>query len=174
MEKVNIVAVVGKSNSGKTTLLEQLVAVLTRKGYQIGTVKHAHSKLKMDTPGKDSWRHRQAGAAATLVLSDDQVVLIKDDQHSPLEKMLTYLADQDLILVEGFKHMNIPKIEVFRKDGPHKKPLYLDPEIGQSNTIKALVTDDAVTVKDIPVFELNDINTVADFIETRYLSKEVM
>lgn len=161
--KPKIITIVGKSNSGKTTLLEKLIALLTRRGYRIGSVKHAHDGFEMDTEGKDSWRHRKAGAAATLVITQDKIAMTKDDKTGDIEKMARYLSDMDIILAEGFKRQNLPKIEVFRKDGLHENPLCMtDP------TLMAFVTD-SDHAPGVPVFGLEDIHEIADFIESNFL-----
>ncbi len=160
-----IITIVGKSDSGKTTLLEKLIAVLVRRGHRIGTVKHAHEGFDMDREGKDSWRHRKAGSTATLVISEDRIALIKDDRSDYQVKMRTYLSDVDIILAEGFKRQNLPKIEIFRISAGHKEPLCLN----DPNLI-AFVTDSEYR-PDVPVFGLEDIDRIADFIETSYLKK---
>lgn len=163
--KTDILTIVGKSDSGKTTLLEKLVAELTRRGYRIGTVKHAHDGFEMDTKGKDSWRHRKAGAHAVLVITEDRVAMVRDDRTSPIEKMQTYLLGVDIILAEGFKSQKLPKIEVFRTAGRHKEPLCM-----QDDTLIAFVTDSDFR-PDVPLFGLEDIGGLADFIEENHLRK---
>ena len=157
--KIKIITIVGKSNSGKTTLLEKVIALLTDKGYKIGSVKHAHDGFEMDKEGKDSWRHRKAGAGATLVISKDKIAMVKDDSTNYIEKMQSYLSDMDIILAEGFKKQALPKIEVFRIDSGHKEPLCMADE-----NLIAFVTDSNYK-PDVPVFGLEDINSIVDFIE---------
>ncbi len=161
--KTKIVTIVGKSNSGKTTLLEKLIAKLTQRGYKIGSVKHAHDGFEMDKEGKDSWRHRKAGAGATLVITQKKVALVKDDHTSYIEKMRSYLSDMDIIIAEGFKKQHLPKIEVFRTKSVHKQPLCMEDE-----NLVAFVTDSDYN-PDVPVFGLEDISEIADFIELNYL-----
>ncbi|HKJ97335.1 MAG TPA: molybdopterin-guanine dinucleotide biosynthesis protein B [Desulfotignum sp.] len=158
-----IISIAGKSNSGKTTFLEKLIAELTGKGYRIGSVKHTHDGFELDKKGKDSWRHKNAGASATLVVTDKSIALIKDDLRPDIEKMQFYLSDMDLILAEGFKRQPLPKIEIFRAAGPHARPLCLD-----SPDLIAFVTDSAFAPK-VPVFGLEDAAGVASFIEKQYL-----
>ncbi|MBU1344703.1 MAG: molybdopterin-guanine dinucleotide biosynthesis protein B [Proteobacteria bacterium] len=158
-----IIAIVGKSNSGKTTLLEKLIAHLTQRGYKIGTVKHAHDGFEMDKEGKDSWRHRQAGAKATLVITKTKVAMVKDDNTEDIEKMSAYLWDMDIILAEGFKRQDLPKIEIFRTQSSHKNPLCMADE-----NLIAFVTD-SNHMPDVPVFGLEDIKGLSDFIEQNFL-----
>ncbi|MFO7911851.1 MAG: molybdopterin-guanine dinucleotide biosynthesis protein B [Desulfotignum sp.] len=159
----SIISIAGKSNSGKTTFLEKLIAELTGKGYRIGSVKHTHDGFNLDNKGKDSWRHKKAGASATLVVTDNKIAMVKDDLRSDIEKMQDYLSDMDLILAEGFKRQPLPKIEVFRADGPHAHPLCLD-----SPDLIAFVTDSAFA-PNVPVFGLEEVAAVASFIENQYL-----
>ena len=152
--KKKIITIVGKSNSGKTTLLEKVIALLTDKGYKIGSVKHAHDGFEMDKEGKDSWRHRKAGAGATLVISKNKVAMVKDDSTSYIEKMQSYLSDMDIILAEGFKKQALPKIEIFRTDSGHNEPLCM-----ADKDLIAFVTDSNYK-PDVPIFGLEDINNI--------------
>jgi len=163
--KTKIITIVGKSNSGKTTLLEKLIPHLTKRGYKIGSVKHAHDGFEMDKKGKDSWRHRKAGANATLVISENKVAIVKDDKQDYIKKMRSYLFDMDIVLAEGFKKQKLPKIEVFRKESVHKKPLCLDDE-----NLIAFVTNSNYK-PDVPLFGLEDIHQIADFIELNFLKR---
>ena len=109
-----VVSVVGKSESGKTTVLERLVQELNSRGYQVATIKHAPHGTSFDEPGKDSWRHVKAGSRATVVSSPDNIVLVKPVScDCPLEEIVRLLGeDYDIILTEGFKEGSAPKIEV--------------------------------------------------------------
>jgi len=168
--KPEIVTIVGKSNSGKTTLLERVVACLSLKGYKIGSAKHTHCGFDIDKKGKDSWRHRKSGTHATLMVTDDQAIMIKDDHRSPVEKMADYLHDTDLIIAEGFKSQDLPKIEVYRKQSSHKIPLFMETDSNGSQTTIAFVTDSDFPA-DVPTFGLDDIEIIADFIECHFLKK---
>ncbi|MBU8850159.1 MAG: molybdopterin-guanine dinucleotide biosynthesis protein B [Desulfobacterales bacterium] len=161
--KPKIITIVGKSNSGKTTFLEKLIFLLTDRGYKIGSVKHAHDGFEMDKEGKDSWRHRKAGARASLVITQNEAAVVKDDKTGYIEKMRSYLSDMDLILAEGFKKQNLPKIEVFRTGSVHKEPLCMEDE-----NLIAFVTDSDYK-PEVPLFGLEDINQTADFIESNFL-----
>lgn len=164
-KKPEIITIVGKSNSGKTTLAEKLIANMTGRGYKIGSVKHTHCGFDLDQKGKDSWRHKKAGAKTTLVITDEQVAMVKDDKRESVEKMQSFLFDMDLILAEGFKGLDLPKIEVFRAQAGHKEPIFLNDE-----NLVALVTDLNINSKS-PVFGLEDISLVSDLIETLFLKK---
>ena len=161
--KPKIITIVGKSNSGKTTFLEKLIALLTQRGYKIGSVKHAHDGFEMDKEGKDSWRHRKAGARTTLVIAQNEVAIIKDDKTSSIEKMKSYLSDMDLILAEGFKKQILPKIEIFMSQSVHKEPFCMEDE-----NLIAFVTDSDYR-PDVPLFGLEDIRQIANFIESNFL-----
>lgn len=158
-----IVLIVGKSNSGKTTLVEKLIQELKQRGYTIGSVKHTHDKFDFDKEGKDSWRHKKAGADATLVVTDTRVALVRDDERPYLEKMQDYLSGTHIIIAEGFKTQALPKIEIFRTASPHNAPLCLD----DPNLI-AFVTDSDIR-PGVPVFGLEEIGGLADFIESAFL-----
>jgi len=112
-----MVAVVGNSGSGKTTLIEKLIPEITKRGLRVGTIKHDVHGFEMDKPGKDSWRHKHAGAAMTVISSPDQIGMVKDanHDHEPGE-LLRLFGDVDVILCEGFKNRNIPKMEIFRAE----------------------------------------------------------
>ena len=110
-----ILGIVGWSGSGKTTLIERVLPLLRARGLSVSTVKHAHHGFDMDRPGKDSFRHRAAGAAETLVISDSRWVLLAEATAPPsLETLLERMASVDLVLVEGFKSHPFPKLEVYR------------------------------------------------------------
>ncbi|MDO8716432.1 MAG: molybdopterin-guanine dinucleotide biosynthesis protein B [Dehalococcoidales bacterium] len=111
-----IVSIVGHSQSGKTTIIEKLIREMVSRGYNIATVKHTHHKVTPDQPEKDSWRHLQAGSSAAVLSSTDNVTLIKPMADAGIDDIAQLLGeDYDLILAEGFKHDNAPKIEVHRK-----------------------------------------------------------
>lgn len=163
-KKDRIVLIVGKSNSGKTTLMEKLIKTLSQRGIRVGSVKHTHhEKLNFDKEGKDSWRHKNAGAVASLVVTDSTVALVKEDARPAEDKffdyLFDYLGDMDLILVEGFKTFCLPKIEIFRKESPHKAPLFLD-----DPNLFAFVTDTDIRPS-APCFGLEETKALADLIE---------
>ena len=161
--KPEIIAVVGKSDSGKTTLIEKLIPELKERGYRIGVVKHAHHGFEMDKKGKDSWRHRKAGAEASLVVSPGRIAFVKNQSFENIEDVKYYLFDMDLIIIEGLKRENLPKIEIFRTDSRHTSPLCMN----DSNLV-AFVSDSNYA-PDVPNFQLNDIKELADFLENHFI-----
>ncbi len=159
-----IVSVVGASNSGKTTLIERLIPELTKRGYSVGTVKHDVHGFEMDHPGKDTWRHRQAGANTVVISGPDQIAMIKSvSEEMDLEVVVGKYFEEDIILTEGFKREARPKIEVFRKE------LIPAPLCTAKDNLIALVTEDEINT-DVPVFSPEDIAGLADFLVGRYLA----
>ena len=151
----------GWSGSGKTTLVEQVVSHLVGLGYDVATVKHAHHHFDADIPGKDSFRHRQAGARQVLVSSVQRSALFSEHASSDepdLPHLLQQLAPADLVLVEGFKKYPIEKIEIFRPS-VGKPRLYPDDDL-----VMAVASDEALDDCPLPVFDLSDIAAIADFI----------
>ncbi len=161
---IPIVSIVGKSNSGKTTLLEKIVADLVRRGYRIATIKHNRHGFDIDHEGKDSYRHKKAGACTTVLSSPHQLALIQDvdHDHSFQEIRDKYISGADLILTEGFKVNDYPKIEVFRAE--LKRGLISSREDG----LVAVASDVKLEI-DVPCLDLNDPGAVADFIEVQFL-----
>ncbi|MDZ7579890.1 MAG: molybdopterin-guanine dinucleotide biosynthesis protein B [Deltaproteobacteria bacterium] len=155
-----ILSIVGKSGSGKTTLIEKLVPELKRRGLRIGTIKHSAHKIDMDKPGKDSWRHKQAGADTVMVVAPQTIAMIKNLPSAKLGELEKYFDDVDLVLTEGFKSGPMPKIEVFRQ-AAHREPLCRGDAL-----LIALITDATIDLG-VPTFGLNDVNRLADLIEER-------
>jgi molybdopterin-guanine dinucleotide biosynthesis protein B len=160
-----IISVVGKSDSGKTTLIEKLIPELKKRGYRIAVLKHAFHQFDMDKEGKDSWRHKAAGADTVIVASPGRIAMVKDDDFGTLDSLASYFQDMDIVITEGYKREHKPKIEVFRA-AAHKEPLCR----GNSDLI-ALVTDSDIDLN-VPRFGLEDIKALADFIEKAYLTRE--
>ena len=152
-----VIGLAGWSGSGKTTLAEKLISALTATGLNVATIKHAHHRFEADVPGKDSHRHRMAGAGQVLVSSQHRSVLFTEHANAddrPLDELLGALAPADIVLVEGFKREPIPKIEIFRHS-VEKPPLYPDDE-----WIIAIASDD--TAMDTGTLPLLDLNIPAD------------
>ncbi len=159
-----MISIVGKSGSGKTTLIEKLIPELKRRGYRIGTVKHTHHTIEADKKGKDSARHREAGADTVILAAQKQIFMVKDMPCDSLDSLEIYFQDMDLVITEGYKNEKRPKIEVFRM-GAHKTPLYAE---HTDSHFAALVTD-ADMAADIPCFGMEDIRELADFVEKHFL-----
>jgi molybdopterin-guanine dinucleotide biosynthesis protein B len=159
---VKLLGIGGWSGSGKTTLIERLIPLLIERGVRVSTIKHAHHEVDLDTPGKDSWRHRQAGAAEVLVATGRRWALLhelRDEAEPTLSELVRRLGPCDLLLVEGFKREPIPRIEVYRAE-TGKPPLYVD-----DPGVLAVVTD--TPLPGMPVtFGLADYNGLAGFIMT--------
>jgi len=154
-----IISFVGSSGSGKTTLLEKLIPELTRLGFKVGTIKHDVHGFEMDKPGKDSWRHKQAGAAVSMISSPFQVGMVMDVDHDHRpDELSSLLSGVDIILTEGYKRKGRAKVEVFRPDGRGEKPLCMNDE-----SLIALVTDTHIDLG-VPRFSLNNIKGLADFL----------
>jgi molybdopterin-guanine dinucleotide biosynthesis protein B len=161
---MRVFGIAGYKNSGKTTLVVALLRELTARGYKIATVKHAHHDFDIDHPGKDSHQHREAGANEVMVASSRRWAHIKElvDEPEPnLADLLKHVGDVDLILVEGYKHGDHPRLEV-RRAGQK------EPVLAASNPeICAVVTDEALSDLTVPLFDRADTAGIADFIEQR-------
>ncbi len=157
-----IISIVGKSGSGKTTFIERLIPELKQRGYKIGTIKHTAHDFEFDKPGKDSWRHKQSGADAVIIAGNTKFSMVKDVNLPCLDDFMLYFREMDLVISEGYKKDNKPKIEIIRS-GRSSVPLDLKKE-----ERLALITDtDADT--GVPRFGLEDIAPVADLIERELL-----
>ena len=157
---MRIYGVVGWKNAGKTGLMERLVTEITGRGISVSTVKHAHHSFDVDHAGKDSHRHRIAGASEVLLSSRNRVALMSElrgREEPTLESLLTRLAPVDLVLVEGYKRDRHPKIEAFRAETGNSLIAPGDP------TIMAIASDTPLS-SDRRVFDLNDTLAIADFI----------
>lgn len=157
---MKIYGVVGWKNAGKTGLMERLVAEITGRGLTVSTVKHAHHSFDIDYPGRDSYRHREAGASEVLLASRERVALLRELRGAPeprLPDLLARLAPVDLVLIEGYKSAGHPKIEAHRAEPGNPLIALSDP------TIRAIASDVALEAS-VPVFDLNATAQIADFI----------
>jgi molybdopterin-guanine dinucleotide biosynthesis protein B len=161
---IPILSIVGKSDSGKTTLIEKLVPELTRRGYRVATVKHDIHGFEVDREGKDSWRHKQAGAHTVIISSPQKVALIRDvEKDSTLDEIRKrWVQDVDLLISEGYKKDVQPKIEVFRKE-KHKKLLCT-----KKDNLVAIVSNRKFNVG-VPCFQLDDMKGLSNFIEKEFI-----
>ena len=162
---MNVVGFAGYSGSGKTTLVEQLIPALKQRGLRVSVVKHAHHRFDIDHPGKDTFRHREAGAFEVVVASTNRLALIREFEQ-PAEPTVHQLIAEldkgvDWVLVEGFKHSALPKIEVWRAVSG-KPTLYQDDDF-----IVAIATDSPGQLPHAalrPVLDLNDVDALADYL----------
>jgi len=154
----------GWSGSGKTTLLRKLIPHLIGQGISVSTIKHAHHAFDLDQPGKDSYLHREAGAREVMVASGTRWALQHELRGAPepsLETLLQHMTPVDLLLIEGFKRHDHPKLEIFRPS-LGKSPLY--PE---DRWIKAIAIVDAAPMRDgcpLPIYSADDIPSLAEFV----------
>jgi len=157
---MRLYGVVGWKNAGKTGLMERLVTEITGRGISVSTVKHAHHSFDVDHPGKDSHRHRVAGATEVLLASRNRFALmheLRDEDEPSLSELLQKLAPVDLVLVEGYKRDSHPKVEAHRSVTGNPLIAPDDP------TVRAVASDTPLDL-DRPVFDLNDTKAIADFI----------
>ncbi len=153
--------IAGYKNAGKTTLVVDVVRELTRRGHRVATVKHAHHEFDIDHPGKDSYLHRAAGASEVIVASSMRwahIVELADKPEPSLDELLTHVGDVDLVIVEGFKHRNHPKLEIRRKGSD--APLIA----AEHDSVRAIVSDGEVPEAPVPVMDRADIGAITDFI----------
>ena len=154
-----LVAVVGKKNAGKTTLVVALVRELVRRGHRVMTIKHGMHPFSMDQQGRDTWRHMHEGGAERVVMeTPGSRILIANTgaEEGPRELATRYLADAHFVIVEGFKQSELPKIEVYRR-AVHAEPLYA-PDAPGADQFLAIVTDAADFRAKVPVLRFNDTN----------------
>jgi molybdopterin-guanine dinucleotide biosynthesis protein B len=154
-----VISVVGKSGSGKTVFLEKLIAVLKSRGLKIGVIKHNPQGFEIDTPGKDSWRHAEAGSATVVLSSPERLALLKRlDEEMTLDAVVsTYLQDVDLVITEGYKKERKKKIEVSRRERSQEL-------VSPTRDLIAIVTDQSFDLP-VPHFGLDDAEGVADLLE---------
>ena len=159
-----VVSVVGRSGVGKTVFLETLIRELKSRGFRIGTIKHHPHEFEIDQPGKDSWRHAQAGSDTVVISSVRKVAVVKRlDQEMDLEEIVeAYLNDVQLVITEGYKSAPKQKIEVSRRE--EGRELVSPPE-----DLIAIVADQSFDLN-VPQYALNDVSGIADLIEERFLS----
>jgi molybdopterin-guanine dinucleotide biosynthesis protein B len=157
---MKVFGLAGYSGSGKTTLIEQLIPRFTARGLTVSLIKHTHHNFDVDQPGKDSYRHRAAGASEVLLTCDTRWVLMHELRGQPeatLEDQLACLSPCDLVLVEGFKQTPIFKLEVHR-------PALGKPPIWPDNPSVVAVASDALLDSRLPLLDLNDPDAIVAFI----------
>lgn len=162
--EIPVITIIGKSGSGKTTLLEKLIAELKRREYRVATIKHhSHAGFDIDRPGKDSWRHAQAGSDHVIIAAPDKIAsyrLLK--RELTLDEIVAGIHDVDIILVEGYKRAGKPTLEVIRSE------IGVEP-ICPLEQCLAIATDAPLSAA-LPQFDLFDAEGITNFIERRFLS----
>lgn len=158
---MKVFGVTGWKNSGKTGLVERLVSEFISRGLSVSTVKHAHHTFDVDHPGRDSYRHRAAGAKEVLLVSKNRWAImheLRDEDEPELSEILKKVEKVDLVIIEGFKRDRHPKIEAFRQETGTSVIARED------ESIVAVAADTSLTDLKIPVFDLNNTSEIADFI----------
>lgn len=159
---IPVVSVVGYSNSGKTTLLVKIIKELKSRGFKVATIKHHHKEVDIDKPGKDTWRHAQAGADTVVLASPSKVAIIKQNpREMSLDEIIENISDVDIIITEGFKREKKPKIEVYRSS-VHEHL------ITPVEELLAVASD--TEFSGVPCFDLDEPGALVDFLIERYLT----
>ena len=162
---IPIISVVGRSNSGKTTYLEKLIAECKQRGYKVAVIKHHHQDFEIDKPGKDTWRHAKAGADTVCLVSPHKMALIKKyDQELSLDEVVDFIDNVDIIFTEGYKQETKCKIEIYRQAAGHAP-------LGVKRELLAVVSD-TFLYEGIPHFSLDDTASMADFLEAVIVMNE--
>jgi molybdopterin-guanine dinucleotide biosynthesis protein B len=157
-----VISVVGRSGVGKTTALELVIREIKRRGYKVGTIKHDVHGFEVDTPGKDSWRHAKAGSDAVVISGPRKMALIRIvDEEMSLDRIVELMGDVDLVLTEGYKRGNRPKIEVTRWEQGTEL-------LCRAEELLGIMADYPVDMP-VPQFALDDAPGVVDLLERRYL-----
>lgn len=161
---IPVITIIGRSKSGKTTLLEKLIVELKRRAYRIATIKHhSHAGFDIDRPGKDSWRHAQAGSDHVIIAAPDKIASYRLlERELTLDEIIAGINDVDIILVEGYKRAGKPTLEVIRSE------ISLEP-ICPLEQCFAIASDVALPLP-IPRFDLSDVTGIARFIEGEFLA----
>ena len=169
---VPAIAFIGRSGSGKTVLTEKIIGELTARGHRVGSVKHhGHKGFDIDVPGKDSWRHAQAGSVHTVIASPDKVAHIRQLEHElELPEILVTMTDVDVVIVEGYREAGAPSIEVLRSGSEKDAERAKHDDVLDSKGIIGVTTDIPLVIekakeKGLPSFSLDDIDKLCDFIE---------
>lgn len=152
-----LLAISGVKNSGKTTLIERILPKLKEKGLRCATVKHDGHDFDCDIEGTDTFKHRKAGAFGTAIFSKNKFMVIKEQKDTSEEELISYFSDADIILLEGFKYSDYPKIEIVRKGNSSCS-------VGIKETILAIATDIDDFNEDVNIIDLNDIDSIVNLI----------
>ena len=162
---IPVISIVGRSDTGKTTLIEKLVPELKRRGYRVGTIKHDAHQFEIDVPGKDSWRHAQAGASTVVVSSPEKIAIVQRvRQEKTLDQIAQMIGDEvDIVLCEGYKRSGHLKVEVSRSEVSSEL-------LCSEDELVALVSDVRHPLR-VPQFGLDDVKGLADLLENAYLRR---
>lgn len=150
-----LIAISGVKNSGKTTLIEKIIPRLTKENLKVATIKHDGHDFEADIEGTDTFRHKKSGAMGTAIFSKNKFMVIKEEKNITEKDLIDSFKDADVILLEGFKYSDYPKIEIVRKGNSTES-------ICKKETLIALVSDFDIKVKDIDVLDLNDIDAISE------------
>ncbi|MFQ5465184.1 MAG: molybdopterin-guanine dinucleotide biosynthesis protein B [Thermodesulfobacteriota bacterium] len=164
---VPVISIVGLSGSGKTTLIEKLVCELTARGHRVGTVKHDAHAFEIDHEGKDSWRHKRAGARTVVLASKEKLAVIRDtdSEWEPARLVASFLDHLDVVVAEGFKESGFPKIEVVRAERS------VEPVCSDSPLLRAVATDVEGLSPGVPVYGIDDFKGIADLVEEEVMGR---
>jgi len=154
-----VVSVVGNSGAGKTTFLEKMIPEMINRGLKVGTIKHdVHGRFEMDKPGKDSWRHKHAGASTTVISSPYRIGMVMDVKYDHnLDELVSFFNGMDIVLTEGYKQDHKPKLEIFRPE------ITREPLCKNDENLLAFISDASIDFG-VPVFSTGDIKGVVDFL----------
>lgn len=156
------ICIVGKSNSGKTTLIVKIIEELKKRGYKVGTLKHHSHCSHIDQPGKDTWKHYHAGAQQVMISSPSSYAIYKRiEKELTIDELLNHNKEVDIVLIEGYKRANMQKIEVVRKERSTEM-------ICSPNEVLAVASDINFDIEK-PLFDINDYLSISDFIEERII-----
>lgn len=166
----NVLSIVAsKSGTGKTTLIEKLIKILKERNYKVGVLKHDAHKFEIDKEGKDSYRFTKAGADNVIISSPEKLAMVEVlKEEKNIDQIIGLFHDMDIILIEGFKKNNYPKIEVHRKEVDNS--LLCENREFNTSTFIAVVSDEVLKLN-IPVLDLNNANSIADFIENNFIKR---
>ncbi|MCL5072296.1 MAG: molybdopterin-guanine dinucleotide biosynthesis protein B [Actinobacteria bacterium] len=159
-----VISISGKSGSGKTTLLKKIIPILKKKGYKVGAIKHTHHDFEIDKRGKDSWVYRKAGAESVVITSKDRMAFVRELNNEVPAKEIIYqlFNDVDIILMEGYKKEDFPRIEVIGKNSKEE----INKTFLNSSFLLMIVSEEPLDTF-VPVYNPNKANKIADFIEEK-------
>ena len=152
-----VFAVSGVKNSGKTTLIEKIIPKLKEHGLKVATIKHDGHDFEGDVEGTDTYKHKRAGAYGTAIFSKNKFMIIKDQKDTLEEELMLYFKDSDVIILEGFKYSDYPKLEIVRKGNSEHS-------VCRKETLLGIVSDMDIKVEGVKILDLNDIDKIADFL----------